>query len=66
MSTSILDVELPESGWQLRDLPPDRLIIMGYRNGKELACMLDANNPDSWRTVIEKLIQCFDSQGAVK
>ena len=61
MSTGIIDVELPTTGWHLKDLPPNRLMILGYRNGKELACLLDADNPGSWRSVIERLISCFDS-----
>ena len=59
-STNIIDVDLPDSGFALKDLPENRLIMMGYRNGKELACMIDVSDPDSWRVVIEKLIQCFD------
>ncbi len=64
MPNKILDIELPSSGFALKNLSPDRLLVLGHRNGKELGVLLDITAPDSWVQSINILLECFSDGGA--
>jgi hypothetical protein len=59
LQKKIARVDIDSSGIKIKDLPENRLMVLGAKNGKELGMLIDTNNPDSWRACIERFIKCL-------
>ena len=60
MSAEIKDLEIANKGFPLKNLPQDRLLVLGCRYGKELCVLLDTGKPDSWVQGIKDLLEVFE------